>query len=444
MNRSEPSCRGRLAAQRVALPAAAAGACSAPPLPDGPCPVCPHLAERFEPFRQAAYWKRMHQLAVARQAELSAENESLRAQLRLREQQLFGTKSEAGAAGQRGHPLPPSPSKPRGQQPGKPGPTRRDHSHLPAVEEVLDLPDEQRHCSLLRPALRAVPRHRGRRDPRGRGQSLPPRLSAAAATGPPAAVAGNPGIITAPPPAKLIPKSILGVSIWVEVLLDKYLFYRPTYRLLAGLEDPRPGSVAGHPDRRPATAGAAVRAGLPGIDRTQPGAEPLARRRDALAGLRHASKARWATAGRCGSSTPKRPWSSCWTRAAPTTCPRTTWGRSRRGSSVVDRYSAYKAMKQVKDGADPAGLLLGARATRLPGGGAVLAERRRLGVGLGASGSASCTRPTTPAWRCGEQPVAFAAEGRRSCGEHVAGDGRAGGGGVGRARASTRRGRRCW
>ena len=26
---------------------------------------------------------------------------------------------------------------------------------------------------------------------------------------------------------------MLGVSLWVTVLLDKYLFYRPTYRLLA-------------------------------------------------------------------------------------------------------------------------------------------------------------------------------------------------------------------
>jgi transposase len=32
---------------------------------------------------------------------------------------------------------------------------------------------------------------------------------------------------------RVIPKSILGVSIWVEVLLDKFLFYRPTDRLLA-------------------------------------------------------------------------------------------------------------------------------------------------------------------------------------------------------------------
>jgi transposase len=41
----------------------------------------------------------------------------------------------------------------------------------------------------------------------------------------------HPGILSAPPPPRLIPRSRLGVSIWVTVLLDKYLFYRPTYRL---------------------------------------------------------------------------------------------------------------------------------------------------------------------------------------------------------------------
>ena len=45
--------------------------------------------------------------------------------------------------------------------------------------------------------------------------------------------AAHAGIVTAPPPPRLIPKSILGVSIWVSLLLDKYLFYRPTGRLLA-------------------------------------------------------------------------------------------------------------------------------------------------------------------------------------------------------------------
>src|ERR1051326_4717359 len=73
-------------------------ACSAPPLPDGPCPVCPRLAVEFEPWRQASYWKAMHDRALKREALLKQEVEQLRAQLRLREQQLFGTKTETRAA----------------------------------------------------------------------------------------------------------------------------------------------------------------------------------------------------------------------------------------------------------------------------------------------------------------------------------------------------------
>ena len=57
----------------------------------------------------------------------------------------------------------------------------------------------------------------------------------------------HPGIVTAPPAARVIPKSILGVSILVELLLDKYLSYRPTHRLLAELAtqdlDLSPGTV---------------------------------------------------------------------------------------------------------------------------------------------------------------------------------------------------------
>src|SRR5436305_12111530 len=73
-------------------------ACAAPPLPDGPCPVCPRLAVEFEPWRQAGYWKAQHQRAIERAALLRQENEQLRAQLRLREQQLFGRKTETSAA----------------------------------------------------------------------------------------------------------------------------------------------------------------------------------------------------------------------------------------------------------------------------------------------------------------------------------------------------------
>src|SRR5213082_3792550 len=98
--------------------------CSAPPVPDGPCPVCPRLAQEFEPWRQAGYWKAMHDRAVQREALLQQEVEQLRAQLRLREQQLFGRKTEAGASAALTPPTtsPAATPRRRGQQPGRPGP----------------------------------------------------------------------------------------------------------------------------------------------------------------------------------------------------------------------------------------------------------------------------------------------------------------------------------
>ena len=71
--------------------------CSAPPIPQGPCPVCPRLAQEFEPWRQAAYWQAMHQRAVQRETLLQQENEQLHARIRFLEQQLFGRKAELPA-----------------------------------------------------------------------------------------------------------------------------------------------------------------------------------------------------------------------------------------------------------------------------------------------------------------------------------------------------------
>src|SRR4051794_6692666 len=115
--------------------------CSAHPIPQGPCPVCPRLAQEFEPWRQAAYYKAMLDRAVAREALLKQEVASLQAQLRLREQRLFGRKADSTTPSDDSvHPA--RSSRPRGQQPGKPGPKRRDYSHLPAVDQVIDLPPD--------------------------------------------------------------------------------------------------------------------------------------------------------------------------------------------------------------------------------------------------------------------------------------------------------------
>src|SRR6202795_134667 len=55
--------------------------------------------------------------------------------------------------------------------------------------------------------------------------------------------------MTAPVPARLIPKGLLGISVWVEILLTKYLYAQPTNRLLqswASLElRPSQGTVIG-------------------------------------------------------------------------------------------------------------------------------------------------------------------------------------------------------
>jgi transposase len=187
----------------------------------------------------------MHQRARAREAALQEENAVLQAKLRQRTQQLFGRKAETattapelppGVAGAAANPAPTMPPKPRprGQQPGSTGHKRRDYSHLPVREEVHDLPQDQQHCAacglpftpfpgtedatILEVEVRAHRRWCRRRRYR-----------------PTCACGCQPGIVTAPPPPRLLAKSILGVSIWVRVLLDKFLSYRPTYRLLADL-----------------------------------------------------------------------------------------------------------------------------------------------------------------------------------------------------------------
>lgn len=45
-----------------------------------------------------------------------------------------------------------------------------------------------------------------------------------------------PGIITAPPPAKLIPKGMFSIDFWVHILLEKFLFQRPLSRILQTLK----------------------------------------------------------------------------------------------------------------------------------------------------------------------------------------------------------------
>src|SRR4051812_40924510 len=337
---------------RVSLPVALPlPACSAPPLPNGPCPVCPRLAVEFEPWRQAGFWKSMHDRALQREALLKRRVAELEAQLRLREQQLFGRKTEAGAAAAPTVPQAapgPQPRRRRGQQPGRPGPRRRDYAHLPAVVEEHEIPGAQCCCRACGRPFAPVS---GTEDPTILEVEVkaPRRLIRRHRYRPTCACGAHPGVVTAPPAPRVLPKSILGVSVWVTILLDKYLFYRPTYRLLTDLQ----------------TQGLDLALGTStdGLQRLLPLFEPVY---EALAAhsrrqpLWHGDETRWLVFATVEGKVGFR-WYLWVVHAAEVVVfvlaqgrghdvPQEYLGPEATGIMVVDRYKAYQAMDQVKKG----------------------------------------------------------------------------------------------
>src|ERR1700710_3015770 len=108
--------------------------------------------ENAELRQRAGYWKGMHARAVQRAERLEAEVEQLRGENRKLQDQLFGRKSESASSRDRSNrlegeddPAPTTPPK-RGQRTDRPGPTRRDYSHLPVVEDLRELPQPRRVC----------------------------------------------------------------------------------------------------------------------------------------------------------------------------------------------------------------------------------------------------------------------------------------------------------
>jgi len=189
--------------------------------------------------REVGIWKSLHERATKKIATLEAENEQLRGEVRQLQNRLYGQKSEqASSKRDRSNHLPgeeinddgqPLVPQPRGQQKGKPGPKRRNYSHLPVVEEWITLSPEEARCPQCgRPCTpsssedseqvevtvqahrRLIRRRRYQRTCRCPG----------------------PRTLVAPPPAKLIPKGRLGVSVWVELLLGKFFSHEPIERQL--------------------------------------------------------------------------------------------------------------------------------------------------------------------------------------------------------------------
>lgn len=306
-------------------------------------------AESYKHFCDAQYWRAMHQQALERIARRDQEIDRLKAEVRRLRQQLFGRKTEKGKAGQIPQGLEKVPTgRRRGQQPGHTGHGRRDHSHLPAVVTLLDLPTDARCCPQCRQPYAEFP---GTEDSetieihvRAHRRVIRRRRYRRTCSCP-----GVPGIIAAPAPARLFAKGIVGISVWVMVLLDKFLFYRPTHRLLEDLR----------------TYGVDLSAGTltDGLKRFLPLLEPiyagiLAQSR--LGVLWSADETRWLVFVQIEQKIGHR-WYLWAFQSATAIAFELDPSRSHRvpdghfqgvegGILLVDRYAGYKAMDLVKEG----------------------------------------------------------------------------------------------
>ena len=201
---------------------------------------------------EANYWKSAHQRANARiqeiearhkleieqaatrEAALRSELEAAQAKVRDLRKRVFGRKSEHSSHEDNTREPDKKTSRPRGQQRGAPGHGRTTHEHLPAHHEIIGIDLPQCSCcgldyadfpgtedsEVLEIEVKAHRRviHRKRYRKTCQCKSAP-------------------GIITAPPPARLIPKGKYGISVWVHLLLSKFLYGQPTHRLLQDLAD---------------------------------------------------------------------------------------------------------------------------------------------------------------------------------------------------------------
>lgn len=328
------------------------------------CATCPALQrlerELWELRREvnelrceAGYWKSRHADAVKRIEHLKEELEQSQGEVRSLRAKLFGRKSEKSGSRDRSNDLldpeeAGEAARKRGAQPGHAGHGRRDHSHLPVTEEFLPLPEESLACPICgKPAVMMsatedsevveidVAAHR-RRIRRRRYRSC---------------CDCDPGRRTfvAPPPAKLIPKSPYGLTIWVHVLLDKYASYRPTERLLGQLQQYDLDLPAGTIND--------------GLQRIEPLLRPIYEgllERNRLGALHQADETRWLVFAVLDGK--KGPGWWLWVVLGADTViyllapsrghevPEAHFGPEASGVLEVDRYSAYKAMAQVKSG----------------------------------------------------------------------------------------------
>ena len=188
-------------------------------------------AEHIELKWNGNYWKRQHEHLKKQNEELKQALELTHAKIRDLEQRLYGKKSEKGTTRRD---TPPgdcsASSRSRGQQKGSKGHGRTPRPDLPVVEEERDVAPEDKKCCMCGKAYGLLAQTEDSRiievQVKAHVRLIRRKMYTQACE-----CDGVPGLITAPPAPRLMPKSAAGISIWAEVLLNKFLFSRATYNL---------------------------------------------------------------------------------------------------------------------------------------------------------------------------------------------------------------------
>lgn len=319
------------------------------PLSSLPCADCPLRREILDLRNRAGYWEASFRRAKEREQTLLQEVDRLKAELRALEQRFVGRKSQTPTTTCPDKPSAGTsqPKRSRGQQPGNRGPVRRTHEHLPATDEAIELPPEQQRCRCCGQPFAAL-------EQTDDGEILEIEVRAHRRRyhrkryRPTCACGSHPPVVSPPPPPKLIPKGHLGISIWVHVLILKFVCFQPLYRTLRELRmhglDLSSATVIG------------------GLQKLLPLFRPLYQaliNRHLAQDRWHADDTRWPIFERLPDQA-----NAYWTLSVygsaqvivfvldPTRChdvPENYFGDAH-GILNVDRASNFKAMRQVKEG----------------------------------------------------------------------------------------------
>ena len=212
--------------------------------------------EHIQLVWEGRHWKRLHHSATLRLAEQEADYrrrlqsqsegaeqreqalrrdlEYARGRIRDLEQRLFGRKSERRWAIDAQQPHSVESVRGRGQRCGAPGHGRKALRGLAIHDEILSMPSP--NCPACGEALQDFP---GTEDSEVLEIEVKAyrRVIRRRRYRPVCSCGELSGIVTAPAPARLIERGKFGISVWVDALLDKFLYGRASTRWLQAMAD---------------------------------------------------------------------------------------------------------------------------------------------------------------------------------------------------------------